>query len=199
MVTRLDVAKIQEAVRLKYAEVARSAEGKFKYATGRAGAAALGYDLSVAAGLPQSVLQSFCGVGNPFTLGPIGAGEAVLDLGCGAGFDLIVASRLVGPGGRVCGIDLTPEMVDKARQTLERAGVRNAEVRVAGAEAIPYADAAFDVVLSNGVLNLSPRKVTLLREIHRVLRPGGRLQFADIVLNEELPAEVAASPQAWSD
>lgn len=192
------IDEIRESVRRKYLEVARSAEGKFKYTTGRAGALGLGYDPALLEDMPEELLESFCGVGNPFVLGPVNAGDAVLDVGCGAGFDLVVAARLAGPGGRVCGIDLTPEMVEKARRNLGLAGV-NGEVKVAPSEAIPYEDAAFDVVTSNGVLNLSPEKEKSFREIHRVLRPGGRLQFADIVLKEELPEKVANSLDAWSD
>ena len=112
---------------------------------------------------------------------------------------MILASRLVGPTGRICGIDLTPEMVEKARANFVRAGATNANAVVAGSEAIPYDDDSFDVVTSNGVLNLSPLKEQSLREIYRVLRPAGRLQLADIVLNEDLPAEVSNSLDAWSD
>jgi arsenite methyltransferase len=119
----IDATSIREAVRKKYVEVAQSAEGKFAYPTGRPGALALGYDASTIESLPDDVLASFCGVGNPFALGPIRGGEAVLDVGCGAGFDMIVASRLVGSGGKVCGIDMTPEMAERARANLQRSGV----------------------------------------------------------------------------
>lgn len=149
--------------------------------------------------LPDDVLDTFCGVGNPLALESIHSGEKVLDIGCGAGLDMILASRLVGPAGRVCGIDLTPEMVEKARANFVRAGVNNANAVVAGSEAIPYDNDAFDVVISNGVLNLSPLKERSFREIFRVLKPGGRLRFADIVLKEDLPAELANSLEAWSD
>jgi SAM-dependent methyltransferase len=194
-----DALSIQEAVRKKYAEVARSAAGRFKYPTGRAGLIFLGYDLSLIGDLPEEWLAPFCGVGNPFSLGPLGPGEAVLDVGCGAGIDLLFASRLVGETGQVCGIDLTPEMVARAQQTLTRAGVANAQVHLAGAEAIPYGDHTFEVVISNGVLNLSPLKDKSFSEMQRVLKSGGRLQFADIVLKDDLPAKVAASLQAWSE
>jgi arsenite methyltransferase len=191
--------EIQQAVRQRYAEVSRSVAGKFRYLTGKAGAAALGYDLSVLSDLPDDVFDIFCGVGNPLALGSIHPGEKVLDIGCGAGLDMILASRLVGPAGRVCGIDLTPEMVEKARANFVRAGAHNANAVVAGSEAIPYDDNTFDVVTSNGVLNLSPLKERSLREIFRVLRSGGRLQLSDIVLNEDLPADIANSLDAWSD
>lgn len=193
-----DIAAIQEAIRKRYADVAVSASGQFGYPTGRAGAVALGYDPALLETLPEVVLASFCGVGNPFLLGPLQPGEAVLDVGCGAGFDLIVASRLVGEHGRVEGIDLTPAMVARAQQNLQLAGVPHGQVTLGCAETLPYATGTFDVILSNGVLNLSPLKEQSFREIRRVLKPGGRLQCADIVLNEALPVEVAGNLDAWA-
>ncbi|HXX57526.1 MAG TPA: methyltransferase domain-containing protein [Thermodesulfovibrionales bacterium] len=199
MSEELYAAQIQEAVRKKYAEISRSAEGKFNYPTGRAGALMLGYDPSFIEGLPVEVIESFCGVGNPFTLGPINRGETVLDVGCGAGFDLLYASRMVGSSGKVLGIDLTPEMVDKARRNLKEIGLSGFEIQSAGTEAIPFHDGTIDVVISNGVLNLSPFKERSFREIHRVLKSGGRLQFADIVLKDEAAASRANSLESWSD
>ena len=196
--TEPDVEKVQEAVRRMYAEVARSAEGRFRYATGRAGAELLGYESGTLGSLPEDVLDGFCGVGNPFVLGDINAGDTVLDVGCGTGIDLIVASKLVGPSGAVRGIDLTPEMVEKARSNIERLGIVNVDVQLGSSEALPFAEASFDIVTSNGVFNLSPRKEQTFREIHRVLRPGGRLQFADIVLKEALSPEVAGNLDAWA-
>jgi SAM-dependent methyltransferase len=197
--TDRSIEEIQQAVRKKYAEVSCSAAGKFRYLTGRAGAVALGYDLSPLSDLPDDVFDTFCGVGNPFALESIHRGEKLLDVGCGTGLDMILASRLVGPVGWVRGIDLTPEMVEKAQVNFVRAGANNASAVVAGSEAIPYDDNTFDVVISNGVLNLSPLKEESLHEIFRVLRAGGRLQIADIVLNEDLPADVTNSLDAWSN
>jgi len=191
--------EIQQAVRKKYVEVSRSVAGNFQYLTGKTGAAALGYDPSLLSDLPDEMFDTFCGVGNPLALGSIHSGEKILDIGCGAGLDMILASRLVGPCGWVCGIDLTREMVEKARSNLVRVGASNANAVVAGSEAIPYDDDTFDIVTSNGVLNLSPLKEQSLREILRVLKPDGRLQLADIVLNEDLPAEISNSLDAWSD
>jgi arsenite methyltransferase len=199
MTAKIDVDQIQTAVRQRYAGMAQTAEGKCAYPTGKAGAQALVYDLSRLREVPDDVFAAFCGVGNPFSLGPVHAGEVVLDVGCGGGLDLIMAHQLVGSSGRVCGIDLTPEMVVQARLNLERVGVTNSEVRCARAEAIPYAADTFDVVVSNGVLNLSPDKEQSFREIYRVLKPEGRLQFADMVLQQDLPSDVVGDLVAWSD
>ena len=198
MSSDLDVQGIREAIRQKYIHVAQSPEGRFRYPVGRAGALAMGYDPALLRDVPDDVLAFFCGVGNPFALGPINPGDAVLDVGCGAGVDLVVASRLVGTRGKVAGIDLIADMAERARRNLEIAGVA-ADVRVAGAESIPYGASMFDVVISNGTFNLSPLKEQSFAEVHRVLRPGGRLQFADIVVDEALPPDVVGSLQAWSE
>ena len=198
MTPQQDPAAIKSAIRQKYAEVAVSAAGKFQYPTGKEGAELLGYDRALIQSAPPQLLDSFCGVGNPFTLGEIHRGSAVLDVGCGAGFDMHVASRLVGDQGRVCGIDLTDAMASLARKNLEKAGASNVEIKTVDTEHIPYFDHSFDVVISNGVINLSPSKQTTFREIYRVLKPGGTLQFADVVLEKDLPASLAGSAEAWS-
>jgi arsenite methyltransferase len=193
-----DPAAIKNAIRQKYAEVAVSAAGKFQYPTGREGAELLGYDRALIQSAPPQLLGSFCGVGNPFSLGEIRRGSAVLDVGCGAGFDMYVASRLVGDQGRVCGIDLTDDMASLARKNLAKAGASNVEIKTADTEHIPYPDHSFDVVISNGVINLSPSKQATFKEIYRVLKPGGTLQFADVVLEQDLPAALSGSAEAWS-
>jgi SAM-dependent methyltransferase len=189
---------IREAVRKKYMAVSGSAEGLFRYATGKAGAEQLGYDESILAGIPAELLNAFCGVGNPFAIRAIAPGSDLLDIGCGAGFDLIVAHRTVGRHGRVCGIDMTAEMVQRARNNFAALDITGIETLQVDSETIPYADATFDVAISNGVINLSPRKLELFREILRVLKPGGRLQFVDIVLEKELPPSMTGDLDAWA-
>ena len=189
---------IRKAIRDKYAEVSISAAGKFQYPTGKDGAKALGYDPAVIESAHTRFFEASCGVGNPFSLGPIRPGAAVLDFGCGAGLDMFIASKLVGENGKVCGIDLTENMVVRARENLTIAAITNFEIKKVDSEIIPYDDRSFDVVISNGVVNLSPRKQTSFKEIYRILRPGGKLQFADVILENELPASLAGSAEAWS-
>ncbi|OGW34299.1 MAG: hypothetical protein A2010_00220 [Nitrospirae bacterium GWD2_57_9] len=190
--------EVRDAVRKKYSEVALSASGKFSYPTGREGALALGYDQALVEAAFPGLLESFCGVGNPFTLGPVLPGSIVLDVGCGAGFDLYTAARLAGPGGRVYGVDLTDAMVSRARENLRHAGIANAEVQQVISESLPFGDDLFDAVISNGVINLSASKEALFGEINRVLKPGGRFAFADVVLTQQLPEGLAGSAEAWS-
>ncbi len=193
-----ETQQIRRAIRKKYAAVAHSAKGFFTYPVGKKGADLLGYDRQLLKELPEELLNSFCGVGNPLAIDQIENGSSVLDIGCGAGFDLYIASCQVGRKGKVIGVDLTPEMVDRARKNLAAAKVANTEVLLVASEQMPFADHTFDVVISNGVINLSPDKPTLFAEIHRVLKPGGRLQFADIILEKNLPPHLAANVESWS-
>lgn len=192
----VDVAAIRGGIAEKYRKVAVSPEGLFRYPTGEASARGLGYPPDLLAAVPAAIRERFVGVGNPFGLGPIRPGQAVLDLGCGAGFDAFIAAQLVGPGGRVAGIDLSPEMLAVARARQAEAGFPQVEFRQAAVEALPFPDASFDVALSNGVLNLIPDKPAALREIFRVLRPGGRLQACDIGL---VPDRLPPDKAPWSD
>lgn len=193
-----DIGRIRAAIKKKYSAVSTSAEGFFKYPVGKAGADLLGYDKELLAELPDKLLNSFCGVGNPFIIDRIEKNSTVLDIGCGAGFDLYVASRLVGDKGKVFGVDLTKEMVERARENLATMQVKNAEIDLVSSEVLPFADDTFDVVISSGVINLSPDKPRLFEEIHRVLKSGGRLQFADIILDKELPPHLARNVESWS-
>ena len=191
-----DVISIRQGIAEKYRKVAVSPQGLFKYPTGEQSALALGYSRDLLRAIPLAVRERFVGVGNPFALGPIRPGEAVLDLGCGAGFDAFVAAQLVGPAGRVVGIDLSPEMLTMAEAGLREAESPQIEFQVAQVEVLPFPDTSFDVALSNGVLNLIPDKAVALREIFRVLRPGGRLQACDIgLVGDRVPPNKAQ----WSD
>jgi|UniRef100_A0A7C3V471 SAM-dependent methyltransferase len=196
--TSQDRQRIEAAIREKYRQAAVSPAGLFRYPTGRAGLAALGYPPEIVRTLPDAVAESYCGVGNPFSLGGIHPGESVLDIGCGAGVDSIIAARLVGPEGKVRGIDLSPEMLARARENACLAGVDNISFQEASAEVLPFPDSSFDVVLTNGVFNLVVDKAKALAEVYRVLKPGGRFLLADQVLAGELPKETKARVENWA-
>ncbi len=188
--------RIREGITEKYRKVAVSPAGLFRYPTGEESARALGYTPERVAAIPRAIRERFVGVGNPFSLGPIAPGEAVLDLGCGGGFDALMAAQMVGSTGRVAGVDLSPEMLAAARAALAETPYAWVELRQGDVEALPFADASFDVVLSNGILNLVPDKPRAVREIYRVLRPGGRLQACDIgLVGDEPPPDRTQ----WSD
>jgi len=197
MKDKKDAEGIRRAVREKYRKAAESVSEYFDYPTGREGAEKLGYDPDLIASAPAALLETFCGVGCPFSLAGISPGDRVLDIGCGGGFDLFCAARMIANEGKVFGIDLSEEMIEKARKNLALAGVSNVHTQVGHSERLPFEDDEFDVVISNGVLNLSPEKQRTYSEMWRVLRPGGRLQFADMVLTDDLPAE-EVSAEAWS-
>jgi len=196
--TTQDKQRIEESIRGKYLKVAASPEGLFRYPTGRAGLEALNYAPDMVRGLPEPVAAAYCGVGNPFTLGPIREGEAILDIGCGAGVDSIIAAKLAGPSGAVTGIDLVPEMLARASENARLAGVDNATFQESSAEQLPFLDNSFEVVISNGVFNLVVDKVKALGEVYRVLKPGGRFMLADQVLAGELPKETKARVDNWA-
>lgn len=196
--TAQDKQRIEESIRGKYLKVAASPEGHFRYPTGAAGLKALDYGPDMVRNLPEAVAAAYCGVGNPFTLGPIREGEAVLDIGCGAGVDSIIAAKLVGPSGAVTGIDLVPEMLARASENARLAGVDNVTFQESSAEKLPFPDNSFDLVISNGVFNLVVDKVKALGEVLRVLKPAGRFMFADQVLAGELPKETKARVENWA-
>jgi arsenite methyltransferase len=193
-----DRKRIEEGISQKYKKVAISPEGNFQYPTGRAGLEGQNYDSEIIKTLPEDVLTSYCGVGNPFSLGPIGKGESVLDIGCGAGVDTIVAALLAGPEGRVVGIDLTPEMLERAKENSRKASIENVSFQEGSAEELPFPETSFDVVVSNGVFNLVPDKARALQEVFRVLKPNGRFMMADQVLTTEAAADTGAMVQNWA-
>jgi arsenite methyltransferase len=191
-------AAIRAAIKGKYTQVAASgAACCFQYPTGEESLRQQNYPLDIVQELPPSVVDAFCGVGNPFSLGPIYPGEAILDIGCGAGFDAFVAARLTGPRGRVVGLDVTVEMINRARANQALLGLDRVRFQVEDAESLPFPDQEFDVVISNGVLNLTLDKARALQEAHRVLKPGGRLMLADMVLVQDLPPEEAGKADSW--
>lgn len=189
---------IGAAIQQKYQAVAQGAAGFFSYPVGREGALGLGYAKEWLEPLPEEILGAFCGVGNPFSLAEIPCGGVILDLGCGAGCDVSIAATLTGSQGHVQGIDVTYPMVARAKSNLSRLAIVNATVINGSGEQLPFADRCFDVVISNGAINLSPEKLQLFGEIHRVLKPGGRLQFADIILERELPPHLQSGVESWS-
>lgn len=200
MTTRvlLDVNKLRSAIQDEYAEVAACPMKGFHFHTGRFLAERLGYPAELVAALPDPVVESFAGVGNPFAWGQPAPGETVLDLGSGAGFDTLQAAAMVGPAGRAIGVDMTPAMADKARRNAALLGLGNAEFREGYLEELPVADASVDVVISNGVVNLCPDKAAVLAEAYRVLKPSGRLQLSDIVVSSAVPENAKADISLWT-
>jgi arsenite methyltransferase len=195
--TPKDRKRIEESIRGKYTKVARNPENLFTYPTGRLGLEILEYERQIVQAIPDAVTISYCGVGNPFTLGPICEGEAVLDIGCGTGVDTIVAANKVGSTGKVTGIDLVPKMLAQARANVKMMDLKNVKFLEASAEKLPFPDSNFDVVISNGVFNLVIDKPRALAEAFRVLRPGGRLLIADQILVGQLPREKKARIKNW--
>ena len=174
-----DLKKIEAGIRQKYSQVAKSTEGQFQYPTGEKGLEKLHYDKTLIDKLPDAVVASYCGVGNPFSLGKIHEGEHVLDIGCGAGVDTILAGMMVGPYGSAVGVDIVPEMIARAEANIKMTGIDNVSFQITAGENLPFPDEIYDVAISNGVINLIPDKRGILTEIKRVLKPGGRLMVAD--------------------
>lgn len=190
--------RIQQGIKEKYKLVAINPEGKFRYPTGRAGLEGQKYDPEIFRALPEDVLASYCGVGNPFSLGPVTKGEAVLDIGCGAGVDTFVAAIMVGPEGRVIGIDLISEMLNRARTNLEKTSFKNVTFQEGSAEELPFPDRIFDVVISNGVFNLITDKAKALKEVFRVMKSSGRFLLADQILTGDMPADSKSMVENWA-
>lgn len=194
----IDQTALRAAIRAEYAAVASEPSRGFHFHTGRGLAERLGYPAEWVDPLPESAVESFAGVGNPFALGRLRRGERVLDLGCGAGFDCVLAARQVGPAGRVIGVDMTPAMLAKASANAAALGCGNLEVRQGYIESLPVESASIDVVISNGVINLSPDKAAVFAEIMRVLKPGGRIQIADIIVTRPVPDAARNDIALWT-
>ncbi len=195
---QLDLDQLRHAIQKEYHEVASTPDKGFHFIVGRPLAEKLGYDMSEVDQLPGSVVESFAGVGNPFALGSLKPGEIVADLGSGAGFDSILAMRQVGKTGRVIGVDMTPSMLEKARNNAESTGHNQIEFRQGYLEDLPIADDSVDVVISNGVFNLTPEKEAAFGEALRILKPGGRMQVADILVQVEVPESARNEVDLWT-
>jgi len=195
----LDTRQLRGEVSNLYTRVVAEPNGAFHFHRGPGYAAEfLGYDPEELATLPAETTRAFAGIGNPHRIGPISAGETVLDIGCGAGMDLLLAGRRVGPRGRAIGVDMTDAMVERARASARAAGLAHVEVYKGDATSLPVESASVDVVISNGVLNLVPEKQRAFDEIARILRPGGRLQVADILLDMELSEDLRRNIDLWT-
>jgi arsenite methyltransferase len=193
----IDVDLLKSEIKKTYASVSDEPEREFIFPTGRAWAEDLGYPPELA-NVPDSAVESFAGVANPWTMGRLTEGERVLDLGSGAGTDSLIASQMVGSRGSVTGIDMTPAMLGKARAAAAEMGTTNVEFVESEAESLPFADGTFDVVISNGVIDLIPDKDAVFAELHRVLVPGGRMQIADVTIQNPVSAEGRRNIDLWT-
>jgi arsenite methyltransferase len=194
----IDVKLLKSEIKKTYATVSADPETDQIFPTGRAWAVDLGYPPELLARVPEGSAESFAGVANPFSLGALQPGERVLDLGCGAGTDTLVAAQMVGPEGSVVGIDMTPEMLAKARASADEMGAENVEFVETEAESLPFPDESFDVLISNGVIDLIPDKDSVFSEIYRVLIPGGRIQVADVTIQQPVSEEGKRNIDLWT-
>jgi SAM-dependent methyltransferase len=197
-IPNLSDAALRDAIKKEYENVAMNPDKGYHFHTGREAANRIGYDKTLYDSVPEKNIASFAGTGNPFNLGPINPGEVVVDVGSGSGFDALIASKMVGPKGRVIGIDMTPEMLKKARSGAEEMGTTNVEFRKGHAEDIPLPDEFADVIISNGVLNLTPDKNKTLSEWARVLKRGGRLYIGDILVSKSMPQSALNDISLWT-
>jgi arsenite methyltransferase len=194
----VDVDVLRGAIQETYSDVATDAAQEFIFPTGRSWAQELGYPEPELSRVPDATVESFAGVANHWTLGSIEPGAIVLDLGCGAGTDLLIAAQMTGPTGRAIGVDMTPSMLERARESAREMGIDNLDLHESLIEALPLEDASVDVVISNGVIDLVPDKDAVLDEIDRVLRPGGRLQIADVVIHHEVSEDARSRIDLWT-
>ena len=197
-IPKLSIEELRKEIRKEYTDVALDPHKGYHFHTGRDAADRLGYDKSLYAGLPEGNVASFAGTGNPFMLGSINPGEIVVDVGSGSGFDALIASTMVGPEGQVIGFDMTAEMLSKARAGAETMGATNVEFREGLAENLPLPEKFADVVISNGVLNLTLDKVETLREWARILKPAGRLYIGDILVARAVPQAALDDISLWT-
>ena len=194
----VDVDVLREEIRKTYTDVSTDQEQEFIFPTGRAWAQDLGYPEPELSRVPDATVESFAGVANHWELGRIDAGAVVLDLGCGAGTDLLIAAQMVGDQGRAIGVDMTPAMLERARASALKMGLAGVELHESLIEALPLADGSVDVVISNGVIDLVPDKDAVFNEIDRVLRPGGRLQIADVIIHTEVSEDARQRIDLWT-
>ena len=194
----VDVDLLRTEIEKTYTEVSTDPAKDFIFPTGRAWAEDLGYPQPELSRVPEETVESFAGVANPHSLGRIEKGATVLDLGCGAGTDLLIAAQMAGPSGRVIGVDMTPSMLARARASADRMGLANVELHESLIESLPVADESIDVVISNGVIDLVPDKDAVFAEIDRVLQPGGRLQIADVVIHTEVSEDARDRIDLWT-
>lgn len=195
---KISLEELRVEIKKEYTNVALDPTKGYHFNTGRKLANMLGYDEALFAYLPEANIASFAGTGNPFSVGAINVGETVVDVGSGAGFDSLIASRMVGETGKVVGVDMTDEMLKKARAGAEAIDAANVEFREGLAESLPIPDNFADVVISNGVLNLTLDKTETLREWFRILKPGGRLQVGDILVEREVPSDAMDDISLWT-
>jgi SAM-dependent methyltransferase len=194
----VDVGVLREEIQKTYTEVSTDQEQEFIFPTGRTWAQELGYPEPELSRVPDASVESFAGVANHWLLGRLAPGQVVLDLGCGAGTDLLIAAQMIGPEGRAIGVDMTAAMLERTRASAAEMGLANVEAHESLIESLPLEDASVDVVISNGVIDLVPDKEAVFDEIDRVLRPGGRLQFADVVIHHEVSEDARKRIDLWT-
>jgi arsenite methyltransferase len=194
----VDVEVLRDEIEKTYSDVAHEPQKEFIFPTGRAWAQELGYPEPELSRVPDATAQSFAGVANHFSLGRIGPGSVVLDLGCGAGTDLLIAAQMAGREGRAIGVDMTGSMLERARESARELGLENIELHQCLIESLPLPDESVDVVMSNGVIDLVPDKEAVFAELNRVLRPGGRLQLADVVIHTEVSEDARQRIDLWT-
>jgi arsenite methyltransferase len=193
----VDVDVLRDEIQKTYSDVSTRPEEEFIFPTGRPWAEDLAYPAELA-NVPEASVESFAGVANHFVLGRVEKGATVLDLGCGAGTDLLIAAQMVGPSGRAIGIDMTPSMLERARRSASEMGLENVQVHEGLIESLPIGDESVDVVISNGVIDLVPDKDAVFAEIDRVLKPGGRLQIADVIIHKEVSEDARQRIDLWT-